>query len=156
MSRKFLNITRSISDAITLDYYKDIGIVEFIENDKLDTIQIKVIPHEGFHINEPYFLKLYFSNLEQEIYPYIYIDSIHFDKIKTNQYLKNQGVDGIHKGICIKYLCYGYGFKQNFKKYCNDKWENYLYNLIVVFNNLEDFDKGLGFKSNFREILKIS
>jgi len=47
---------------------------------------------------------------------------------------------------------YGYIFNKYFKNLCGNKWENYIYNLICVFNNLQDFEKGNGIKSNYKNI----
>ncbi len=74
-------------------------------------------------------------------------------KIKTRQYLENRGANGEHKGICIKHIGHGYPFKKNFKDYCGNEWKNYIYNIIVMFNNLQDFEKGTGINSDFKNIL---
>jgi hypothetical protein len=151
----------SIFEAISNNFYESLGSVELLENDDINIIHLKVIPYEGFHSNKPYFLKLNFQQQSENCskfseYPLIYIDSELFDKIKTNQYLKNQGDRGsIHKGICVKHLSYAYGFKNNFKNYCDNRWEVYVACLISVFNRMEDFEKGSGFKSNYREILGL-
>jgi hypothetical protein len=65
-------------------------------------------------------------------WPYIFIDSNIYDQIKTKKYINGyQGNE--HKGICIKNLSYGYSFNY-FYKYCDGKWQNYIYYLITVFN----------------------
>ena len=79
-----------------------------------------------------------------------------YDKIKTNQYLQNKGCVGAHKGICIKNLAYGYNFSKNFKNICDNKWENYIFYVITLFNNLQDFEKGSGIKSSYKRILSIT
>lgn len=78
-----------------------------------------------------------------------------FDKIKTAQYLQNKGKVGTHKGVCIKNLGYGYNFKKKFRELCDNKWENYIYYLITTFNNIQDFERGNGFKSNYKKILLV-
>ena len=92
---------------------------------------------------------------EDRNWPLVYIDSEIYDKIKTNQYLQGKGKAGQHKGICIKNLGYGYNFNINFKNLCDNKWENYIYHLICMFNNLQDFEKGNGIKSSYKNILSI-
>jgi len=61
--------------------------------------------------------------------------------------------EGQHKGICIKNFCYGYNFTKNFKKFCNNEWKNYIYYLITMFNNIQDFEKGNGIKSNYKLLI---
>ncbi len=151
--RRYINIIKAIKNNI----YKDLGTVyldEEIAYDDIRTIQFIVIPHEGIHSGKPYTILLKFQ--ENEGWPFIYIDSEIYDKIKTKQYLSNTGRSGKpHKGICIRKLSYAYAFSTNFKIYCGEKWENYIYNIIVVFNNLQDFEKGSGFQSSYKEILNI-
>lgn len=152
--QKILTIQKLISNG----FYSSLGEIDLLmDEENFNILYLKVIPHEGFHSKIPYYLKLTYNwNPESfEGFPLIHINSELFDKIKTNQYLKNLGKAGIHKGICVKNLSYSYNFKTNFKKYCDNKWENYIYYLITIFNNMEDFEKGNGFKSNYREILKI-
>ena len=36
------------------------------------------------------------------------------------------------------------------------KWENYIYYLILFFNNIEDIEKGIGIKHNYKYILSIN
>jgi hypothetical protein len=149
---RFRNIINKIND----DYYKDLAKVELYSNEEntLEVIKIKVIPYEGIHKNIEYILTIKFQ--EPSSWPFVYIDSILYDKIKTTRYLKNQGYLGEeHKGICIKYMGYPYGFSKNFKELCDNKWENYIYYLITFFNNIQDFEKGNGFKSDYKEILGI-
>jgi len=143
----------TIVKAIYSKYYSDLGEVEIIENDTLENVKIKVIPLEGIHAKLEYIITIKFQ--EEGSWPFVYIDSELFDKIKTNQYLQNKGKVGVHKGICIKNFSYGYNFSKNFRELCDNKWENYIYYLIIVFNNLQDFEKGNGFKSNYKEILSI-
>ena len=88
-------------------------------------------------------------------WPLVFIDSEIFDRIKTVQYVYNVGKTGAHKGICIKNMSYGYNFNRNFIKLCDNKWENYIYYLITVFNNLQTFEKGSGIRSNYKKILGI-
>jgi hypothetical protein len=143
-----------ISSAISNEYYVDLGLVDFHEeNDDMSLLKINVLPHEGIHKGKQYCITLKFQDDNE--WPSIFIDSEIFDKIKTNQYLNNQGTTGAHKGICIKNFCYAYPFKKNFKERCGEQWKNYLYNIIVVFNNLQDFDGGNGFKSNYKKILSL-
>lgn len=150
-----LKIFLNISAACNNDYFKDLGETEMIINDDttIDHFKIKVKPHEGFHKDIEYIITVQFH--EQDTWPYVYIDSELYDKIKTPQYLKNKGLNGQHKGICIKHLGYAYSFNKYFKELCGNKWENYVYYLITVFNNMEDFERGNGFKSNYKTILNI-
>jgi hypothetical protein len=143
----------NISKAVYSNFFSDLGITEITDNTTLEDIKIKVIPNEGIHANLEYTITIKFQ--EEGNWPYVYIDSEIFDKLKTNQYLKNKGKVGIHKGICIKNLGYGYNFNNNFKELCDNKWENYIYYLIITFNNIQDFEKGNGLKSNFKQILLI-
>jgi len=143
----------NISKCIYGKYYNDLGKTEITEDSNLETIKIKVIPHEGIHSGLEYILTIKFQ--EQGNSPLVFVDSEIFDKIKTKQYLQNKGKSGTHKGICIKKLSYAFNFNKNFKELCNNKWENYIYYLITVFNNLQDFDKGNGFKLNYKKILEI-
>jgi hypothetical protein len=129
--------------------YKDLGETEILEDITLEEMKIKVTPHEGIHQEKTYTITLKF----QEEWPLVFIDSELFDKIKTPQYKKNKGKVGHHKGICIKRIGHGYPFAKNFKELCGNKWENYVYYLITMFNNIQDFEKGTGFKSNYKEIL---
>jgi hypothetical protein len=151
--RRFYNITKSFNN----NYYNNLGKVEIIiDNDdelSLDFIKFMVIPFEGIHKNVKYIVTLKYK--EDNKWPLVFVDSDIFDKIKTKQYLKNKGKVGDHKGICIKNLSYGYCFNKNFKYYCNNRWENYIYYIITVFNNFQDFEKGNGIKSNYKNILNI-
>ena len=142
-----------ISKAIYGNYYENIANVEILDESTLKIIKIKAIPYEGIHANTEYTITIQW-NSESE-WPYIYIDSEIFDKIKTKQYLHNIGKNGIHKGICIKNLSHCYEFCNNFKNLCNNKWENYFYYLIITFNNIQDFEKGNGIKSSYKTILEI-
>ena len=142
-----------ISKAIYGNYYSDLGKTEITEDSTLKDIKIKVIPNEGIHKDIEYILTIKFQ--KEATWPFIYIDSEIFDKIKTNQYKENIGKVGDHKGICIKKLGYAYSFKKNFKDLCDNKWENYIYYLIITFNNIQDFEKGNGFKSTYKQILSI-
>jgi hypothetical protein len=147
--KRFNNILKVIHSK----YYSDLGEVEIIEYENIENIKIKVIPTEGIHAKLEYIITIKFQ--EEGNWTLVYIDSKLFDKIKTNQYLQNKGKVGPHKGICIKNFSYGYNFRKNFKELCDNKWENYIYYLIILFNNLQDFEKGNGFKSNYKEILSI-
>ena len=121
----------------------------------LEAIKIKVTPREGVHANVEY--KITFTFQEERSWPKIQIDSPIFDKIKTSQLKKNIGFGGAeHKGICIKDLSYGYNYYQNFRTLCANKWENYIYLVIITFNNIQDFEKGNGFKSTYKQILKLT
>ena len=143
----------SICKAVYTDYFKDLAKVEISNESTLEIFKIKVIPNYGIHSDIEYIITIKFQ--ESNTWPLVYVDSIIFDKIKTLQYLQNRGKQGDHKGICIKNMAYGYCFNKNFKNICDNKWENYIYYLITVFNSIEDFEKGNGFKSNYKEILEI-
>lgn len=143
----------NISKAVEGKYYSDLGETEIMEESTLEELKIKVVPNEGIHANIDYTITIKFQ--EEGNWPLVYIDSEIFDKIKTNQYLQNKGKVGDHKGICIKNLGYAYNFKKNFKELCDNKWENYVYYLITLFNNVQDFEKGNGIKSNYKKILSI-
>lgn len=145
----FYSIVKSIHDK----KYEDLGNVTFIENNDMSHLKIKVKPHEGFHKDEEYIVELVFNEINN--WPNLYVNSPIFDKIKTNQYLANKGKNGYHKGICIKNLSYGYSFSSNFKLYCNNDWSNYLYYIIITFNNMQDFERGNGFKSDYKDILLL-
>jgi hypothetical protein len=147
-NKRFHNISKAVYD----NYYSDLGVVE-ITDDSTQDIKIKVIPKEGIHVNLEYTITIKFQ--EEGSFPLVYIDSEVFDKIKTSQYLQNKGKVGTHKGVCIKNLGYGYNFNKNFRELCNNKWENYIYYLIITFNNIQDFEKGNGFKSKYKKILSI-
>lgn len=142
----------SISKSIYSRKYADLGETEIMEESTIEILKIKVIPHEGFHKNKEYFLTIQF---QEEGWPLIFVDSDLFDIIKTPQYLQKKGKVGTHKGICIKRFSHGYAFHKNFKDLCNNQWENYIYYLITLFNNVQDFEKGNGFKSNYKEILDL-
>ena len=148
-NKRFINITK----AVYTKYYDDLGIVEIMDDSTLEIIKISIIPFEGIHQECKYIITCKFQEICN--WPLVFIDSDIYDKIKTNQYLQNKGRNGIHKGICIKNMGYGYNFNKNFKEICGDEWKNYIYNLIIVFNNIQDFEKGNGFKSNYKNILKI-
>jgi len=140
----------AISRAIQDGFYNDLGEVELCEC-VLEEFKIKVIPHEGHHAGVEYIITLKW----EEEWPLVFIDSAIFDRIKTNQYLQNRGKVGNHKGICIKNFSRGYSFRKNFTQLCDNKWDNYVYYLITVFNNIQDFEKGNGIRSNYKEILQI-
>lgn len=144
----------NISKAVYSNYYSNLGDTEITEDSNLENVKIKVIPNEGIHANIEYTITIKFQ--EEENWPLVYIDSEIFDKIKTNQYLQNKGKIGDHKGICIKNFSYAYNFSKNFANLCDNKWENYIYYLITLFNNLQDFEKGNGLKSNYKKILNIN
>ena len=147
--KRFHNILK----AVYSNYYSDLGETEIIDDNTIENIKIKVIPNEGIHAGIEYKITIKFQ--EEGSWPQVYIDSALFDKIKTSQYLQNKVKGGSHKGVCIKNLGYGYPFMKNFKKLCDNKWENYIYYLIITFNNIQDFEKGNGFKSNYKQILSI-
>jgi len=140
---------------INSPYFDDLGKVEMIINNdsQIDIIKIKIIPHQGIHKDIEYIITIKFQGHNN--WPWVYIDSEIYDKIKTIQYIENRGANGDHKGICIKNLSYGYPFITNFKELCDNKWENYIYYLITLFNNIQDFEKGNGLKSNYKEILNL-
>jgi len=121
--------------------YSDLGQVDILDESTLDIMKIVCTPYEGIHKDISYTLTIKFQ--EDEQWPFIYIDSEIFDKIKTNNC----------KGICIKKLSYGYSFRKNFRELCDNKWENYIYYLLSMFNNIQDFEKGNGIKSKYKEIL---
>ena len=145
---------RSVIKAVSGGYYEHLGATEIMDESTLDTIKIKVVPREGIHQNMEYFITLRFE--EGSDWPRVFIDSEIYDKIKTTRYLQNRGHAGTHKGICIKNLTYGYPFNKNFKVLCDNKWENYVFHTITLFNNLQDFEKGNGLKSNYKSILDIN
>jgi len=147
--KRVLNISKSIDNG----YYEDLGKIGIMEESTLEIIKITCIPHEGIHKNLEYIITIKFQ--EDGNWPFVYIDSEIYDKIKTTQYLQEKGRVGQHKGICIKNLGYAYNFNINFKKLCDNKWENYIYHLICMFNNLQDFEKGNGIKSTYKKILSI-
>ena len=138
-------IYTSIIKAINNKYYEDLGTVKFIEDDTIDVLNIIVNPHEGIHEKIPYKLTIKFQT--NNSWPLLYIDSEKYNPMKTNQYNKNLGINGPHKGICIRNLGYGYAFTKNFKNLCNNDWTNYLYYVIVFFNNPQDIIHANGFKS---------
>ena len=142
-----------ISHAVKGGYYTDLGNTEIMDESTLENIKLHVVPDEGVHKDIKYIITIKFQ--EEGTWPLVYIDSDIYDKIKTRQYLQDRGRVGQHKGICIKNLGHGYIFNTNFLKFCGNKWENYIYNLICVFNNLQDFEKGNGIKSNYKNILSI-
>jgi hypothetical protein len=147
--KRFIDISKSIYTG----YYIDLGQTDIMEESNLENIKITCIPYEGIHEKIKYTITIKFQ--EDENWPLVYIDSEIYDKIKTVQYLKKRGKAGEHKGICIKNLGYGYNFNINFKTLCDNKWENYIYQLICMFNNLQDFEKGNGIKSSYKKILSI-
>ena len=144
---------RVISKAVYGKYYDDLGKIEIAEDSTLEDIKISAIPREGIHAKVKYTMTLKFQ--EEGSWPLVFIDSEIFDRIKTVQYVLNVGKTGSHKGICIKNMSYGYNFNKNFKQLCDNKWENYIYYLITVFNNLETFEKGNGIRANYKKILGI-
>jgi len=144
---RILSIARAARDG----FYSDLGETEVVET-TLEELKIKVIPSEGHHSCIEYVITLKW----EEEWPLVFVDSEIFDRIKTHQYLQNRGKVGHHKGICIKNLSRGYSFRKNFTQLCANKWENYVYYLITVFNNIQDFEKGNGFRSNYKEILQIN
>jgi|TARA_Y100000389_G_scaffold9287_1_gene8661 hypothetical protein len=144
---------RDITKVVYGGYYTDLGNTEIMDDSTLENIKLCVVPHEGIHQYVKYIITIKFQ--EEGSWPLIYIDSELYDKIKTNQYLQEKGRIGQHKGICIKNLGYGYNFNKNFKDICGNMWENYIYYLICVFNNLQDFEKGNGIKSNYKTILSL-
>jgi hypothetical protein len=139
--------------AIEENKYQDLGKIEMREESTLDTFRVTVTPYEGVHKDLPYELTLCFK---REGWPKIMIDSPLFDQIKTKQYIHNRGKVGEHKGICIQYLGYGYLFHKYFPLLCDSRWDNYLYYVITMFNNIQDFENGIGLKSDYKEILGIT
>ena len=151
MSLKRFN---AIAKAFNLNSFRDLGETELIETDEVSTVIFTVTPYEGIHQNKKYTVTLKFQ--EADSWPGVYIDSEIYDQIKTSDYLQNRGFRGSpHKGICIKDLSYAYSFAKNFKEKCGNEWKNYIYNLMVVFNNLQDFEKGNGLKSAYKNILHL-
>ena len=147
----YVNIMKSLCN----DEYKDLGKISFLDNDvdNISNIKINIIPYEGVHKDIEYTLTLKYRT---DDWPGIYVDSPLFDKIKTSRYLSNKGRAGEHKGICIEKLSYGYAFKKNFKLYCNDNWKSYVYYVISILNNIHEFEKGNGFRHDYKEILNIN
>lgn len=144
---------RDITKAVYRGYYTDLGNTDILDESTLENIKLRVVPHEGVHHDVNYIITIKFQ--EEGNWPLIYIDSEIFDKIKSVRYLSNKGKVGSHKGICIKNMGHGYNFNKNFKDKCGNMWENYIYNLICVFNNLQDFEKGNGIHSNYKKILSL-
>jgi hypothetical protein len=102
-----------IANAVRYDYYLDLGKTNIVEDSSLKVLQIEVTPHEGIHTNIPYVITIKFQ--KEGEWPYVFVDSEIFDKIKTNNYLQNKGKTGEdHRGICIKKIGYAYSFKTNF------------------------------------------
>ena len=152
--RRYYDIIKSMSS----DLYKGLGEIELIppedsEENNIEKIKITFIPKEGIHADLKYTITIKFRNDGE--WPLVYIDSEIYDKIKTTRYLNGKGKSGEHKGICIHDLGHGYTFATNFKNLCGNKWENYIYNLIIVFNNLQDFEGGNGIRRNYKELLSI-
>jgi len=142
----------TVVKAIEENKYIDLGAVEMLEASTLETFCVKVTPYEGLHGDKSYYITICF---QREGWPKVLIDSPIFDQIKTKQYIRNRGRVGDHKGICIKHLGHGYLFHKYFPLLCDGKWENYLYYLITMFNNIQDFEHGIGVKSDYKEILGI-
>ena len=152
MNSQILKIHRDVERAICASYYNELCDVEILEESTLEIMKLRVNPRDGIHAGLDYVISLHFREVGQ--WPAVYIDSNIYDKIKTSQYLNNKGAVGDHKGICIKHLSYAYAFPKHFKNYCDNKWENYIKNLIVFFNYPEDIEKGNGIRSNYKEILE--
>ena len=144
---------KNIWTSIDTGYYADLGQTAFLEESTLENIKISCIPHEGIHAKLTYTITIKFQGDGE--WPLVYIDSEIYDKIKSTRYLTGKGKSGEHKGVCSKYLGQRYTFTTNFEKRCGNIWENYIYNLIVMFNNLQDFEKGNGIRTNYKEILGI-
>jgi hypothetical protein len=72
-----------------LTFERNLGLVEISDDSTLEIIKIKVIPYDGFHKDIEYIITLKFQELDN--FPFIYIDSEIYDKIKTTKYLKNKG-----------------------------------------------------------------
>lgn len=149
MEKRIWVIYKAVSD----NYYSDLGETIIMDDTTIEVVKIQVIPNEGIHKNVPYIITIKFQ--EEGTWPLIYIDSEIFDRIKTRQYLQNRGKTGDHKGICIENLSYNYTFNTKFREICDNKWENYLYYLIITFNNIQDFEKGNGIRSDYKQILFI-
>jgi hypothetical protein len=147
--QRFCGIATSVEKGV----YNDLGVVEIDDESNLQVIKLKVIPHEGVHQGIEYTVTCKFQ--EGENWPLVFIDSEIYDRVKTSRYILNQGHLGEHKGICIKNLSYGYAFNKHFKTICGNQWKNYIYALIVFFNNIQDFEKGNGLKKNYKSILEI-
>lgn len=150
-----LIIIHDIMKELSKGFYNKFGDINIIsEDDDITILKISVLPNEGVHEKFPYVITIKFR--EKGEWPLVYIDSEIYDKIKTTQYLQGQGyAGGEHKGICIKYITNGYSFKKNFKEICEDDWNIYISLLICTFNNLQDFEKGNGIKSTYKNILGI-
>jgi hypothetical protein len=153
MNFQILKIHRNIEKAIRASHYDELGVVEIVEESTLEILKLRVNPHDGIHTGLDYIVSLHFREADQ--WPTVHIDSSIFDKIKTSQYVNNKGCVGDHKGICIKNLSHSYAFPKHFKNYCDNKWENYVKNIIVFFNYPEDIEKGNGIRSNYKEILGV-
>ena len=148
--KRFLSISKAVESGL----YSLLGDVILAEDSNLEVIKMKVIPRQGVHANKEYTLTIQFK--EEGAWPKILVDSSIFDPIKTPQLKKNIGFGGAeHKGICIKTLSYGYPFYINFNQLCANRWDIYICLLISTFNNIQDFQKGNGFRSNYQQILSI-
>lgn len=57
----------------------------------------------------------------------------------TVGYVPDVDKSQVHKiWIQIFFIC------KNFRELCNNQWKNYLFHLIVLFNDMRDFEKGNG------------
>jgi hypothetical protein len=106
---------------------------------------IRCIPNEGEHKDVEYVITLTWG-CECE-WPHVGIDSSKYDPRKTPQMRQNKGHGGSeHKGICFKGMTHGYAFKKNFKKKFGNNWGNYIYQLILQFNNPQSWEGARGIK----------
>ena len=153
MDQTPLNRFRSISKAVQSGLYSLLGDVTLTEDSNLEVIKMKVVPREGIHANKEYTLKLTFK--EKGNWPKIDIQSVIYDRCLTSQYKKNIGFGGKeHAGICIKDITLNYPISK-FYTLCENRWDVYISLVIATFNNIQDFEKGNGFKSNYKQILSI-
>jgi len=112
-----------------------LGEVKF-QTDPVNTQKqiIRCTPHEGVHKGIAYLLTL--KHVDPAGWPRLNIESPIYDPRKTRQLLQNKGRNGDHKGICFIGATYGHGaFKKHFKKNFDNNWSNYLYQILLQFNN---------------------
>ena len=106
---------------------------------------IRCIPHEGEHKDKQYEITLKWGCGCG--WPHVFIDSPIYDPRKTSQMRQNKGWRGAeHKGICFKDMTHGYAFKKHIKKKFANNWGNYIYQLILQFNNPQSWEGARGIK----------
>lgn len=152
---KKTQILKDILSTIKKYDYKNYfdGNIEIDESTNMSEIVLNIIPNNGFHANLTIILTLKISD---QCFPLIYVDSPIYDKLKTKNYINNQGSLGEHKGICIHKLYRNEGFYKNFKILCNNEWKNYVIYIINMFvYNIDDLYGAIGFsKRNWNKYTK--